>query len=75
MLVLMKGDVFEVSKMFNERVAVGHGCNCFNAFGAGIAKIIKSLSPNAYAEDCKTSKGDRSKLGNFTYSDEVGFRV
>lgn len=75
MLVLMKGDVFNVVKMFPERVALGHGCNCFNTFGKGIAITIKTMCPNAYREDCKTSKGDRTKLGNFTYSDEVGFRV
>lgn len=46
-----------------------HGCNCFNTMGAGIAKEIKSKFPEAYQIDCKTIKGDMSKLGNITYAD------
>ena len=41
-----------------------HGCNCQCQMGAGIAKTIKSLFPEAYAADCKTEKGSREKLGS-----------
>ena len=45
-----------------------HGCNCFNTFGAGIALQIKRIFPDAYEADLKTIKGDRSKLGQITFS-------
>jgi len=43
-----------------------HGCNCFNTFGAGIAKQIRSIYPEANETDQKTQKGDRNKLGTCT---------
>ncbi|NMC58330.1 MAG: phosphatase [Candidatus Methanofastidiosa archaeon] len=56
-----------------------HGCNCFCTMGSGIAKEIRQEFPGAYAADCKTIKGDRNKLGAFTYydvvGDEVAFRI
>ena len=45
------------------------GCNCFNTMGAGIAAIIKKNYPEAYKADLETKKGDREKLGNFTFAD------
>lgn len=48
-----------------------HGCNCFNNMGAGIAKEIKERVPQAYREDLRTIKGDKSKLG--TYSKATTF--
>lgn len=46
-----------------------HGCNCMCAMGAGIAKVIKSTFPEAYAADCATTKGDRDKLGTISYAE------
>lgn len=43
-----------------------HGCNCFNRFGAGIAKQIRDRYPNAYDADLATISGDIKKLGNWT---------
>lgn len=43
-----------------------HGANCFCTFGAGIAKSIKELFPEAYLEDLKTKKGDPKKLGGIS---------
>lgn len=43
-----------------------HGCNCQCAMGAGIAKTIKSVFPQAYKADCQTVKGDRKKLGTIS---------
>lgn len=60
-IVYIKGDVLKS----DERIIV-HGCNCFNTMGSGIAKQIKKLFPNAYDEDQKTQKGDRTKLGRFS---------
>lgn len=44
------------------------GCNCYNIMGGGLAAEIRSRYPNAYVVDCKTIKGDRSKLGNYTFA-------
>lgn len=46
--------------------AIGHCCNCFTTMGSGIAKAIKEKYPVVYAEDWKTVKGDKSKLGSFS---------
>ena len=44
-----------------------HGCNCFNTMGGGIAYHIKKQFPMAYTQDCKTIKGDKNKLGSYTF--------
>lgn len=43
-----------------------HGCNCFCAMDAGIAKTIKHYFPQAYAADLKTEKGSTAKLGTIS---------
>lgn len=48
-----------------------HGCNCFCAMGAGIAKTIRERLPEAYAADLKTQKGDRAKLGTYSSAEIV----
>jgi len=49
-----------------------HGCNCFNTMGAGVAKIIHDRFPEAYNVDQNTEKGDRNKLGSFTFAKITG---
>lgn len=44
-----------------------HGCNCFHVMGAGVAKVISSKYPCALEADKRTSYGDVSKLGTFSY--------
>jgi len=64
----IQGDlIVEFSKMRYD--AIVHGCNCFCTMGKGIAKTIKQRFPEAYVEDCKTSSGDRKKLGTYTKAD------
>lgn len=63
----IKGDLIELAKEGYFDIIV-HGCNCFNAMGAGIALSIKKEFPNAWKADQATRKGDRNKLGTFTYS-------
>lgn len=63
MLILVKGDLFKT----NAPVII-HGCNCFCTMGKGIAKTIQAKYPEAYAADLKTAKGDRSKLGSFSFA-------
>jgi O-acetyl-ADP-ribose deacetylase (regulator of RNase III) len=36
--------------------------------GAGIARVIQEEFPEAYAADLVTIKGDRNKLGNFSFA-------
>lgn len=43
-----------------------HGCNCFCTMGAGIAKSIKAMFPEAFAADLETPAGDRDKLGHYS---------
>lgn len=45
-----------------------HGCNCFCTMGAGIARAILDEFPEAYAADLVTIKGDRNKLGDFSFA-------
>lgn len=45
-----------------------HGCNCFCTMGAGIARAIQDEFPEAYAADLVTTKGDRNKLGDFSFA-------
>lgn len=45
-----------------------HGCNCFCTMGAGIARVIQDEFPEAYAADLVTIKGDRNKLGDFSFA-------
>lgn len=52
-----------------------HGCNCFNNMGAGIAAIISKKYPQAYKSDLSTIKGDKSKLGTYTYCDTIFGRI
>jgi O-acetyl-ADP-ribose deacetylase (regulator of RNase III) len=45
-----------------------HGCNCFCTMGGGIARVIQEEFPEAYAADLVTVKGDRNKLGDFSFA-------
>lgn len=43
-----------------------HGCNCYHTMGAGIAKKIKEVFPEAYSADKSTKYGDHGKIGSFS---------
>ena len=56
--------------LLNKEVEViGHQANCQNTFGAGIARSIKEMYPEAYHMDtiCATKRGNT--LGNFSAAD------
>lgn len=61
----VRGDLIDLALKGHFDVIV-HGCNCLNAMGAGIALTIKKVFPEAYAADCKTSRGERNKLGTIS---------
>jgi len=63
----MQGDLVNLARAGFFDVII-HGCNCFNVMGRGIAKTIRETFPEAYAADCKTLRGDRSKLGTYSHA-------
>ena len=60
------GDIFEYMDQGLFDVVI-HGCNCFNTMGNGIAKQFKTKYPEVYHTDLKTIKGDKTKLGNYSF--------
>lgn len=60
---IIKGDIFK-----GEWDALGHCCNLFHTWGAGIVIPIKKLYPEAHQADLKTIKGDNKKLGFFSFA-------
>lgn len=59
------GNLIDLAEAGDFHIIV-HGCNCFNTFGSGLAKEIKTRYPKAYAADCSTAKGNANKLGRFS---------
>lgn len=62
---IVRGDLLLLG-MSGEFDVIIHGCNCFNTMGAGIAKSMKTLFPEAYAADLTTERGAFEKLGTYT---------
>lgn len=64
------GNILEVCRDRNHALTpqyLLHGCNCFHAMGAGLAKQIKEAYPGAYeADKAYLPKGDVRKLGNWS---------
>lgn len=52
-----------------------HGCNCFCTMGAGIAKQIREKYPSSYKADLETKRGDRSKLGTYSFAVENNLTI
>lgn len=61
------GDLIQAAKDGEVQI-IAHGCNCLCTMGSGIAPLIKNAFPGVYEADCRTGKGDRSKLGKFSYA-------
>lgn len=66
----IQGDLLKLALAGKFDVLI-HGCNCQCTMGAGIAKSIKTLFPEAYEADCQTKKGDREKLGTISQASVV----
>jgi len=64
---IIKGNLITLGQTDRFDVIV-HGCNCLNIMEAGIAKQIKFHFPVAYLIDKATTKGDRSKLGDYSHA-------
>ena len=65
MIRYIDGDLVKESDNID---VIDHGCNCFCVMESGIAPQIKAKFPEAYAVDCATIKGDKSKLGTITHT-------
>jgi len=61
----VEGDLLQLALAGTFDVIV-HGCNGFHEMGAGIAKPIKQLFPEAYEADKQTSYGGKEKLGTIS---------
>ncbi len=64
-MTTIRGDLIKLALNGKFDVIV-HGCNCQCTMGAGIAKSIKLIFPEAYEADLITTKGDREKLGTIS---------
>jgi len=62
----IKGDLIQLALEGRFDVIV-HGCNCMHTMGAGIARRIKEVFPEAYRADRKTQRGS-NKLGTCSYA-------
>ncbi|WP_170563271.1 macro domain-containing protein [Ruegeria atlantica] len=61
----IKGDLIQLA-LDGEFDVIVHGCNCFHAMGAGIARVIAAHFPDALEADKRTEYGARSKLGTIS---------
>jgi O-acetyl-ADP-ribose deacetylase (regulator of RNase III) len=64
----LTGDLLQLAKNGNFDV-IAHGCNCMCTMGAGIAQSIKKEFPQAFLADCKTLRGQKSKLGSCSFAE------
>ena len=68
---LLTGDIGELIELVKNRhptchIVLIHGCNCMNNMGAGLARRIKELWPEAAAVDQATKSHDINKLGTIS---------
>ncbi len=67
---ILQGDLLKLAMDGTFDVIV-HGCNCHCSMGAGIAKSIKAMFPEAYQADRATIKADRGKLGSISFATAI----
>lgn len=65
MLKHVKGNLLDLAETGEFDIIV-QGCNCFNTMGGGIAREIRERYPSVAAVDASTTRGDYTKLGNWT---------
>ncbi len=63
----IEGDLIELALEGKFDVII-HGCNCFCKMGKGVAKKIASTFPDALKIDLETKAGDKSKLGDYSFT-------
>lgn len=67
--------IIEGSLLESDSPVIIHQCNCFRAFGSGIALKLKNKYPECYQVDEKTRYGDKAKLGTFTFAQTSDNRI
>jgi O-acetyl-ADP-ribose deacetylase (regulator of RNase III) len=67
MMKTVRGDLLALASQGHFDLII-HGCNCFCNMGAGIARAVRETFPEAYLADLATGKGDRKKLGSFSWA-------
>jgi len=67
MVTTSKGDLIDLALQGKFDI-IAQGCNCFCKQGKGLAKQIKEIFPEAYQADLETKKGDKEKMGNFSFA-------
>ena len=65
----IKGNLLDLFDK-GEFESIGHGCNCQNIMGAGIALQIKERYPDAYYADRYCLMAPSEKLGNYSSTDD-----
>ena len=68
MIEEIPADIFEVLSKSKVATAMVHQANCFCTMGSGIAKPIREKFPAVYDADCRTRKGDDTKLGEVSFA-------
>ena len=64
---ILHGDLLAFAEAGEFEVII-HGCNCLCNMGSGIALTIKNKYPAVYEADLATKKGDKQKLGTYTFA-------
>lgn len=63
----IKGNLISLAKNGDFDVII-HGQNCIHGWGAGMAKDIARIFPQAKKADLATKNGDKKKLGTYSYA-------
>ena len=66
MIKTINGDLIELAINGDFDIII-HGCNCFHAMGAGIAKQIAKQFPISKIADKSTTYADINKLGTWSF--------
>jgi O-acetyl-ADP-ribose deacetylase (regulator of RNase III) len=64
-MLIITGNVVKLAMQGRFDVLV-HGCNCFGTMGAGVARQIATLWPEALEVDRRATTHDRSMLGSYS---------
>ena len=63
----IEGDLIKMAQL-GEFDVIGHGCNCLNSMGAGIApQMAKAFGCDKFPKESPEYKGDINKLGTIDY--------
>ena len=58
-----------IGNLLKENVnAFVHQANCMCTMGSGVAREVRELYPEVYEADLKTKRGDRNKVGKFSFA-------